>query len=59
MLISDKLGFRITLNDGLDEGPKKLDPGEQEAEVIADGGEQGVGGVAGAAFKVIAVHSVT
>ena len=58
MLISDKLGLRIVMDDGLDRGPKKGDPGDQEAEVVSDCGEQGVGGVAGAAFEVVAVHSV-
>ncbi|GAN82278.1 hypothetical protein Aam_254_001 [Acidocella aminolytica 101 = DSM 11237] len=39
-------------------GPKKCDPGEQAAEIIACGGEDGVHGIAGAPFEVVAVHSV-
>jgi hypothetical protein len=53
------LAFHIALNDGLDEVPNKGDPGEQDAEIIVEGVKQGVGGVAVAAFEVIAVRAVT
>jgi hypothetical protein len=52
------LGLFIVLKEALDGGPEKGDPGDQAAEVVADGGRQGVGGVAGAAFELVTVHAV-
>jgi len=40
-------------------GPKKPDPFEDEAEVVAGSGEDGVDGIAVAVGEVIAVHTVT
>jgi hypothetical protein len=37
---------------GEDETAKKPQPGEDASEVVADGGEENVGGVAGAALEV-------
>lgn len=37
---------------------RKSEPPEQQAEVVADGGEDGVDGVAAGMGEVIAVHSV-
>src|SRR6202021_3447450 len=39
---------------GQDEAPKGSQPDEDAAEVVADGGEDDVGGIAGAAFEVAA-----
>ena len=52
------MGLFIVLKEALEGGPEKGDPGDQEAEVIAGGCEQYVGGVAGAAFEVVTVHAV-
>jgi hypothetical protein len=41
-----------------DRAQQKPQPVEQEAEVVADGGEYGVDGVASAMGKVIAAHAV-
>ena len=38
--------------------PQKPQPGEQETEVIACGGEDGIDGVAGGMRQVIAAHAV-
>ena len=37
---------------------QNLEPPDQEAEVVADGGEYGVDGVAGAVSEIIAAHAV-
>ena len=37
---------------------KDRQPGQQSAEVIAGGGEDGVGGVAGGVGEVVATHAV-
>ena len=58
MLISDKLGLRIVMDDGLDRGPKKGDPGDQEVEVVADCCEQGVCGVAGLLIQKITIDAM-
>ena len=39
---------------GQDEAQEKPQPGEDAAEVVADGGEDDVGGIAGAALEVAA-----
>ena len=39
--------------------PKKPDPFEDEAEVVAGGGEDGVDGIAVAVGEIVAVHAVT
>lgn len=39
-------------------GAKKHEPAEQQAEVVSDGGEDGIDGVAAGMGEVIAVHSV-
>jgi hypothetical protein len=39
-----------------DEEPKSPEPGEDAAEIVADGGEDDVGGVAGAAFEIAAAE---
>ena len=39
-----------------DKAPKISEPGEDAAEVVADGGEDDVGGIAGAAFEVAAAE---
>ena len=45
--------------DGGDEGTQKgFEPPDEEAEVVAGGGEDGVGAVAVAALEVVSVHSV-
>ena len=41
-----------------DHAQKEPQPPEQEAEVVADGGEHGIDGVAGAVSEVIASHAV-
>ena len=38
--------------------PKPCQPDQQEPEVVADGGEHGIGGVAGAPGEVVAAHAV-
>ena len=43
----------------LDEGPQESrQPAQEEAEIVAGGGEHGVDAVAVARFEVIAVHAV-
>jgi hypothetical protein len=39
-----------------DQAQQNPQPGEDEAEVVADGGEHGVGGVAFAAFEIAATE---
>ena len=41
-----------------DLGQQKLQPSDQAAEVVADGGEDGIGGVALAVPEVIAAHAM-
>ncbi|MCP1854751.1 hypothetical protein ACVI1L_004500 [Bradyrhizobium sp. USDA 4516] len=52
---------RQTIAGGRDEGgqdqaPKSPQPGEDAAEVVADGREDHIGGIAGAAFEVAAAE---
>lgn len=39
-------------------GAKKREPAEQQAEVVADRGEDGVNGIAAGMGEVISLHSV-
>jgi hypothetical protein len=41
-----------------DEGEQEHDPPDQAAEVVADGGEDGVVGVTVAAGEIVAIHAV-
>jgi len=45
--------YRIDCGDesGQEEAAKKPQPGENAAEVVADGGEEDVGGIAGATLE--------
>ena len=41
---------------GQDEEQKLSQPCEDEAEIVADGGEDGIGGISGSAFEMAAAE---
>jgi hypothetical protein len=57
-LFPRKLGSFLFGEEVPEAGIKYGDPGEEEAEIISDGGEEGVGGVSGAPLQRVPLHSV-
>ena len=41
-----------------EQGAQKLEPGEEQIEIVADGGEHGVDGIAAGMGEVVSVHAV-
>ena len=42
------------MNTSQDQAQKNFEPSEDESEVVADGGEDGVGGIAGGSLEIAA-----
>src|SRR3546814_17988056 len=55
---SSDVGSSELTECGQDIGAKKREPAEEQAEVVADGGEDGIDGIAGGMGEVIAIHPV-
>ena len=56
--MGDRGQFHPCEDDGDNGAPNRGQPGEQSSEVVAGGGEDGVGGVAEGALEEVAAHAV-